>query len=162
MAQKTEKTSGYEKAKGLVVNFAVNAAKNICAADDVFKQSHPNQGEFETPKRIQRKRTKGWKMPANTVYVGRDSKWGNPFSVERLMKLWDWDKHTAQLEAVDLFRECLIDGDEPCCPEQAACIARIRRDIAELKGRNLACWCGPDQPCHADVLLELANKESEQ
>lgn len=34
-----------------------------------------------TPQRIQRKRTKGWKMPENTVYVGRPSKWGNPFTI---------------------------------------------------------------------------------
>lgn len=72
------------------------------------------------------------------VYVGRPSKWGNPYSIGR---------HGNRLEVIQLFRE-RVEGD----PEFQAMIRR------ELRGKNLICWCAP-QPCHADVLLEEANKE---
>lgn len=85
------------------------------------------------PQRIQRKRTKGWKMPANTVYVGRLSKWGNPYKQ---------DKYLNPIGAYSLNFIAII-GKEA-----------IKR---KLKGKNLACWCPLDQPCHADVLLEIAN-----
>ena len=103
---------------------------------------HNSWGEKETmPKRIQRKRTKGWKMPPNTVYVGRGTKWGNPF---RLGK-----DGTAQL-CVAQFRAFLQElwGTDMAGPEA------IRY---QLRGKDLACWCPLDQPCHADVLLEIAN-----
>lgn len=86
------------------------------------------------PVRIQRKRTRGWKMPPNTVYVGRPSKWGNPVV------------HPCSKVAADQFRKI--------CKALPPLRAQIRR---ELRGKNLACWCPLDQPCHADVLLELAN-----
>ncbi len=90
--------------------------------------------------RVQRKRTKGWRMPENTVYVGRGSKWGNPFKVGQ-------------------------HGDASRCVEKfAQDIGWINsrlgfdyEDISELKGKNLACWCSLENPCHADVLLEIAN-----
>lgn len=88
------------------------------------------------PKRIQRKRTKGWRMPENAVYVGRPSKWGNPFYPE------DYDQAGATW-AVTRFAEC--------------CQSLMGLAREELKGRDLACWCPLDQPCHADVLLEWAN-----
>lgn len=83
------------------------------------------------PKRIQRKRTKGWKMPPNTVYVGRPTKWGNPFT-------------TANSGGVD-----------PSI--RFACEVGPLLDVAELRGKDLCCWCGLYMNCHADVLLELAN-----
>jgi len=86
----------------------------------------------DKPKRIQRKRTKGYKSPPNTIYVGRPSKWGNPFdTVEGFRK---WVNACNHLSTID--------------------IPRIK---AELRGKNLACWCPEGQPCHADVLLEIAN-----
>lgn len=96
------------------------------------------KGEAMTkPQRIQRKRTKGWKMPENTVYVGRGSKWGNPFRVV--------DGWTAE-SAVREYRAAIDTNGSPSLIREA------------LAGRNLACWCRLDQPCHADVLLELANQ----
>ena len=93
------------------------------------------------PKRIQRKRTKGWRMPDGAVYVGRPTKWGNRYRVGR-------------------------DGDADRCVSRY--LAEISGNIwtfpapkhikAELRGKDLVCWCPLDQPCHADVLLELANK----
>ena len=94
----------------------------------------------ETPIRVQRKRTRGWRMPENTVYVGRPSKWGNHIHVAP-------NKMTAP-HAVNLFRAWV---------NERAGLGYFESVRAELRGKNLACWCPLDQPCHADVLLELAN-----
>ncbi|MFA6019775.1 MAG: DUF4326 domain-containing protein [Rhodospirillales bacterium] len=98
------------------------------------------------PARIQRKRTKGWKMPAGAIYVGRPTKWGNPYQAGQ-----DGDGNPAYL--VRLYREYLER------PEQAVKAEEIK---SELRGKNLACWCPLDQPCHADVLLELANSDRKE
>lgn len=101
--------------------------------------------EQSKPVRIQRKRTKGWKMPPNTVYVGRPTKWGNPW----LIRSDELHRYSAQ-RAVDNYREWV----NVCNARSTIDAIRIR---AELRGKNLACWCPLDQPCHADVLLEIAN-----
>ena len=94
------------------------------------------------PKRIQRKRTKGWRMPPNTINVTRPSKYGNPFVVGR-------DGTAA--ECKEKYR-ILIETNIWSTPN--------RLDIQkDLRGKNLACWCRMDMPCHADVLLEIANLE---
>lgn len=93
------------------------------------------------PKRIQRKRTKGWKMPANAVYVGRPTKWGNPWVVGS-----GWSRAGVVAFHADWMRGI---RDWPTLPD--------RPDLAPLRGKDLACWFPLDQPCHADVLLELAN-----
>lgn len=114
----------------------------------------------ERPKRIQLRRTAGWWMPPNTVAVHRSTQYGNPFCVGapidmRLARKWGWKigspGRQAQdgEEAVRLFTVALgLD---------AAALKAIRET---LQGKNLACWCPLDQPCHADVLLRIANKES--
>jgi len=100
------------------------------------------------PVRIQRKRSKGWKMPANTVYVGRPSKWGNPWAIGENGPM---DRTPNDNEgAVGLFRDMLAD-------EELRTVCAYPSDITELRGKNLACWCSTDKLCHADVLLELAN-----
>lgn len=91
------------------------------------------------PQRIQRKRTKGWKMPANTVYVGRPTEWGNPFKAPT-------NDTMGRAYAVVQFAGY--------CPPDSP-LAEAARRI--LKGKNLACFCPEDQPCHADILLTLAN-----
>lgn len=94
--------------------------------------------------RIQRKRIKGWKMPVNTVYVGRPSKWGNPFKVG--------------IDAEDL-NTCLLYYEYWICDTIGSKNYLYNSlDISELKGKNLACWCPLDKPCHADILLRLANQ----
>lgn len=101
------------------------------------------------PKRIQRKRTKGWKMPPNTVYVGRPTKWGNPYFI---VSATGDEEHKRQerINAVENYRTWVY----ACNARSTLDIPRIR---AELRGKDLACWCPLDQPCHADVLLEIAN-----
>ncbi len=100
------------------------------------------------PKRIQRKRTKGWRMPEGVVYVGRPSAWGNPYH------------RSDPAAAVELFRGLLAqapiaDGITWSRAKAGETVYdTIRRELA---GKDLACWCPLDQPCHADVLLEIAN-----
>lgn len=99
------------------------------------------------PLRIQRRRTKGWQIPENTIYVGRPSKFGNPFRSDKPnIKGWqDLPHPNTPKEAVELFRRYFAET------------WRIGVIIDELKGKNLACWCKLSDPCHADVLLEIAN-----
>ena len=103
----------------------------------------------EEPRRIQRKRVAGWRIPPNTAYVGRPTKWGNPWPVtpasERSHGVGEDFYYRRAVEAFSFWIE-----DE----EQAA----LRSDIRlKLKGKDLACWCKESMPCHADVLLQIAN-----
>lgn len=105
-----------------------------------------------TPKRIQRRRSKGWRMPENTVYVGRPGPWGNPFVVGR---------HGTAAECVRHFRRLLagyVTLGLGTLEEQEAFYFYVKTHIHELRGKNLACWCREGAPCHGDVLLEAANK----
>jgi len=86
------------------------------------------------PHRVQLRRSKGWKMPADTRKVDRTTRWGNPFR--------DADRRLA----VERFEAWL--AQQPALIEQAK---------AELAGRNLACWCPLGGPCHADAWLRLIN-----
>lgn len=88
------------------------------------------------PERIQRKRTKGWKMPPNTVYVGRPGAFGNPLPREGF-------------ERANYM--CWLSGTS----DRAR---KVMEAIPSLRGKNLACWCALDRPCHADVLLDVANR----
>lgn len=99
----------------------------------------------KTPKRVRMTRRKGgWrKAHPDAVIVARPSKWGNPYVAEEA-------RGHNRAYVTDLFREWLSR------PEQAQRVAEIR---AELHGRDLACWCPLDEPCHADVLLEIANAD---
>jgi hypothetical protein len=105
-----------------------------------------------SPTRIQRQRTKGWRMPEGAVYVGRPSAFGNPFSIGP-------DIYRNEI-AVRLYREQLTAAIErPWGPAVICLEFRIMADrLPRLRGRDLACWCPLDVPCHADVLLELANR----
>lgn len=115
------------------------------------------------PVRIQLKRTKGWRLPPNTVKVDRSTGWGNPYRPGDLLAYGPYAGTRVRdtMHAVVLFREWAMQaiagrarpgssGRAPTCEEVEASLAKIR-------GRNLACWCKPGEPCHADVLLELAN-----
>jgi hypothetical protein len=89
------------------------------------------------PQRLQRSRRRGARLPAGVVVVTRPTRWGNPYSVE-----------LGRAEAVRRYRDDLLAG------RLAVTVDDVR---SELRGRDLACYCPLDQPCHADVLLELAN-----
>lgn len=112
---------------GITCEMAKSEAKKVALGD--------GGGKVSEPVRVQRKRTKGWKMPPNTVYVGRGSQWGNPYRVGT----------------------CLIGSNQDAVNTFAANLPLGNKFLEPLRGKNLACWCRLDQPCHADVLLEIAN-----
>ena len=80
--------------------------------------------------RVLNKRTDD--IPPDAIYVGRPSKWGNPYQIGR---------HGSREEVIEKYR---------------LSIGGAFRSPSELKGKDLVCWCAP-KPCHADILLELAN-----
>lgn len=120
------------------------------------------------PKRIQRKREKGWRMPPNAVFVGPPSRWANPFwhvtkfhgldislALYRNMVNGTWSPSVVERfpdhYAHDIYKThqnwMLLIGGHPS--EMAS---------EQLRGKDLVCWCRLDRPCHADILLEVANE----
>lgn len=110
------------------------------------------------PDRIQRKRAKGYRMPAGAVYVGRPTRWGNPFPVDVY----------GQDGAVDRFRRLMCGqmstlemSQSSTCHSADVSLVTVRRwildELPTLKGKDLACFCPLGKDCHADVLLQLAN-----
>lgn len=131
------------------------------------------------PRRIQRQRQRGWRAPAGAIYVGRPTRWANPFAVtwnglcwqvidtgdrslglrEEPQTFTEKDKPLALAFATSLFE--LHTGPMGLYEYDADMLAALR---AELGGRDLMCWCplpAPGEPdhCHAAVLLDLANQE---
>jgi hypothetical protein len=98
------------------------------------------------PQRVQLKRSAGWKMPANTVKVDRTTRWGNPFTIAEC--------GSAAIAVAQHGRWMRGEIGAPGGVEPPA------RDAlrSALAGTNLACWCALNGPCHADLLLALANK----
>lgn len=107
------------------------------------------------PERIQLKRTKGWRMPQNTVKVDRTTKWGNPFVPGKPAPVGP----TKGAMVIDRRHAFVLYRSLAPLSESLVAAART-----ELAGKNLACWCGKDDPyedvCHAAVLLSLANAQS--
>lgn len=125
-----------------------------------------------TPTRVQLKRTKGWKMPPQCVKVARPTVFGNPFTVAGAKEVgfgeyrWDGTRATPEEQhrsladwCVSLFREWLMTNKDNHDPKRRA---ELLARLPVLRGKSLACFCKLSDPCHADLLLELANKESDQ
>ena len=115
------------------------------------------------PKRIQRKRTKGWRMPENTVSVCRPGRWGNPYKIGTLIQNMVGFNHALM---AGIGRESWVKN-KPLTREESLKLYKERlrfdsglhhRARTELKGKDLACFCKLDDPCHADLLLEIANE----
>ncbi|MDN5687100.1 MAG: DUF4326 domain-containing protein [Brachybacterium sp.] len=112
-----------------------------------------------SPKRIRQRRTKGWRKPEGAVSVTRATKRGNHYRIVPVGRGYavkdhhdeDWGRYPtireARARAVQLYRVDVTDIDQGDIPQ-------IQQELA---GKDLMCWCPLDQPCHADVLLELAN-----
>lgn len=107
------------------------------------------------PERIQQRRTKGWRKPENTVSVARPGPWGNPWRVGD-SALIEWP-YVAPADGVVQVREVPITAALAVELYRIAIAPSTDEVRAELAGKNLMCFCPLDQPCHADVLLELAN-----
>lgn len=122
------------------------------------------------PQRIQRRRTRGWRMPDGAVYVGRPGPWGNPYTISAMQQQIDrvaeaLGHESSELDArsmaVEAFRCDLTYGPDSIWwwfgPHMAIIRIKGALQAGKLTGWDLACWCPLDQPCHADVLLEIAN-----
>ena len=140
-----------------------------------------------TPHRVQLSRRKGWRLPPNSINVARPTKWGNPYRVQRAgrdvplryavvdRQAWivvhhdKWgnpkgkyggfaSKDAATAFAVEMFERSVLGSRLEVDGEHM-----VRSWLADLAGKNLACWCPlpePGQPdwCHAAVLLRLSNE----
>jgi hypothetical protein len=109
------------------------------------------------PIRIRLGRGQRLEMPAGTVRVDRVTQYGNPFRIGepvdmQLAKRWGWKiedparRCRDAKEAADLFARALATDEAN---------KAVLRNV--LRGKNLACWCSLHQPCHADILLQVAN-----
>ena len=91
-------------------------------------------------------------MPEGAVYVGRPTEWGNPWRVgDHALIQWPLDQTEMH------GREFIITPDLAVALYRIAFAPDAPEMRAELRGHDLCCWCPLDQPCHADVLLEVAN-----
>lgn len=128
--------------------------------------------------RIQRKRRGGWKAPTGAVYVGRGTRWGNPWRVARAEGCNAGPEVHSQWRSGQHWHAVWPDGEHWCYPDKAGAFERVVEvyrlsllsglstfavlpTVAEVReqlaGKDLMCWCAPDLPCHADVLLAVAN-----
>jgi hypothetical protein len=109
------------------------AAAKASASDAVGRSGTPSK-----PQRLKRSRVKGWRKPDDAVIVDRTSRWGNPYRVGT--------NAADNLDAVAKFRSHLQSNPD--------LVAEIRDNLA---GHDLVCACDPQDACHADVLIEVAN-----
>lgn len=136
------------------------------------KRNIRQQGTMTNPIRVQRKRTKGFKLPPNTVCVTRGTKYGNPFKVSNGCIVFKVDKNR------ELPLYMLKNDDDPnfilshwygLFITGAREFAGIKLpdwkqfnplpiyEIKALKGKNIACFCNLDKDCHGDFILTIAN-----
>lgn len=116
-----------------------------------------------SPIRLRRSRAKGYRIPEDAVNVTRPTIWGNPFThddpavavaayrglITSTQRLFEMGPGRLQF-ARNAHRNTL----HPAFPDY------VRDHIHHLRGKNLVCWCAIDGPCHADVLLDMANRET--
>lgn len=139
------------------------------------------------PQRIQLSRAKGWRKPAGAIVVARPSRWGNWYVISSAGEQYaHYREHLPDPDALIVYamdrhgrrtgERWAVGGDMTEARRLAVALYRraleatylevdgaLHREfyLGELRGHDLACWCPLDQPCHADVLLELANPGAE-
>jgi hypothetical protein len=136
------------------------------------------------PERIQRSRAKGWQMPDGAIYVGHPTVWGNPFDFRRSEFCWLALSFGCKGDRAGRLAACILAYRDWLTAPEGHVIASYERGISfgvgddmieigprlavgqaptldairkALRGHDLACWCPLNAPCHADVLLEIAN-----
>ena len=136
MRWKNDKKTIMEVEAG-VCNGLPNQLHDICVVGDSWHVAHivDMTHESRTPK-VYNKRNFDQHLDKEYIYVGRPSMWGNPFII-----------------GMDGTREDVIQKYK-----NYLFTSKLHEHLEELRGKNLVCWCAPEA-CHADVLLELANKE---
>lgn len=107
---------------------------------------------MKPPARIQLSRRQGWRMPPNMVKVDRTARWGNPLQGGSGLVVSMFREHRGR----ELYW-CPVPANKWPKGKIPAMFMTVDELRAGLHGKNLACWCPLDQPCHADVLLEIAN-----
>ena len=115
------------------------------------------------PQRMQVSRRRGFDLQGASLalnglpakLVTRPGRWGNPFAIDDVAVRFGLDRAAAQARAVAMAGDWLRGTLDPrLSPGPPPTREAIRN---ELRGHNLACWCKPGTPCHADILIELAN-----
>ncbi len=110
--------------------------------------------EIVKPRRIQRRRTEGWRMPPNTVSVTRWSKYCNPFIVGEVC-----DTHFGSYYYCGCGENTTKEHAYFLFEEYARSMWTVEEVQKDLRGKHLACWCKTDDPyCHAGYLLKVANR----
>lgn len=135
------------------------------------------------PDRITLSRAKGWRKPAGAITVARPSIWGNPWGIGtpgridvavngrmvRYKTILSIDAEDAVLAfegwllgepiwGQNLPHIRLTEAEKMALHDQLHARRKlILANLDQLRGHDLACWCKPGEPCHADVLLRLAN-----
>ena len=124
-----------------------------------------NKPDMTQPIRVQRKRTKGFKLPENTVCVTRGTKFGNPFKIGNFYQYGNLGfmspcSPDSIAEANKSGKYIFISSNEDAVFHYEKYITGLMypRNFKELKGKNLACFCKDGDVCHADILLKLANE----
>jgi hypothetical protein len=103
------------------------------------------------PKRTQLRREKGWRMPPKSRSLARPHRWGNPFEIEPDLAPGTQIHAARTSRCQGAKRTIRRIRDEDMTPERREAARR------KLRGKPLGCFCKPDEPCHADVLIEIAN-----
>lgn len=115
------------------------------------------------PKRIQLSRKKGYRKPDGAIVVSRPSRFGNPWSIKKARESGLFKPEYCAQVVVDEYEAWLTKSISPNSEhlgrwhELEEQRQWILDHLHELRGHDLACWCKPGEPCHADILLELAN-----
>lgn len=123
------------------------------------------------PQRVQRKPTRGWRAPEGAAYVGRGTRYGNPWAVIQTTTGtgWavQWAGHSDQHRPLGL-KDLVPANDQADAHRLAVELfdnwvhglpQLLDRAQEELAGRDLMCWCSPELACHADTWIKLANLE---
>lgn len=117
------------------------------------------------PERIRLRRTRGWRKPEGAIVVARPSKFGNPFVVGDEIQVTAPSGDIAMIPMTpEMAVSCYLDLMRSRLhllgathPDDVAYVEQWRADVRSLRGHDLACWCPLNKPCHADVLLAIAN-----
>jgi hypothetical protein len=112
-------------------------------------------------------------MPENTIYVGRPTRWGNPFKAKRgyeKIALRMYRLYVKGQLSKDAMDKILGERKQAYHPDAELAIIKWNMDgqvmihaaRKELRGKDVACWCPVGKPCHADILLRIVNKEKKE
>jgi hypothetical protein len=127
------------------------------------------------PVRLQLSRKKGFNLQVLSLAINglpavkcsRPGPFGNPFTVQQAIDVFQCNREAGHAYAVEWFKTWLDADDEAFEPYHCYEGTKERRDaiirrLSELRGKNLACFCGPDLACHCDVLIERARARTSE